>query len=86
MGVGGALFEQVDFANGRILNGRLSKYRVPRFSHTPKIELAILDRKDVPAAGAGEIPIVGIAPAIANAIHDATGVRVRSMPMLPALV
>jgi isoquinoline 1-oxidoreductase len=86
MGIGGALFEAIDFANGRILNPRLSQYRVPRFHDTPKIDIILIDRKDLPSAGAGEIPIVGIAPAIANAICSATGVRVRSMPMLPAFM
>ncbi|HEX7362067.1 MAG TPA: molybdopterin cofactor-binding domain-containing protein, partial [Bryobacteraceae bacterium] len=82
MGIGGALFEQIEFANGRILNDRLSKYRVPRFRDAPAIEAILIDRKNVPSAGAGEIPIVGIAPALANAIHDATGKRIRSMPLL----
>ena len=85
MGLGGALFESIQFADGRILNGKLSQYRVPRFADTPKIELVMIDRKDVPSAGAGETPIVGIAPAIANAIYSATGKRIRSMPILPAL-
>ncbi|MBV9762778.1 MAG: xanthine dehydrogenase family protein molybdopterin-binding subunit [Acidobacteriaceae bacterium] len=84
MGLGGALFEEIDFANGRILNPRLSEYRVPRFSDVPKIEVVLLDRKDIPSAGAGETPIVGIAPAIGNAIFSATGIRARSMPILPA--
>ena len=86
MGIGGALHESIEFANGRILNPRLSEYRVPRFSDTPKIEIVLVDRKDLPSAGAGETPIMGIAPAVANAIHSATGVRVRSMPMSPALL
>jgi nicotinate dehydrogenase subunit B len=86
MGLGGALFEQIQFANGRILNNRLSEYRVPRFHDVPAIETIVIDRKDVPSAGAGEIPIVGIAPAVANAIYNATGKRVRSMPLQPALV
>ncbi|MFL6414304.1 MAG: molybdopterin cofactor-binding domain-containing protein [Bryobacteraceae bacterium] len=84
MGIGGALFEAIDFTNGRILNGRLSQYRVPRFSDVPKIELVLIDRKDIPSAGAGETPIVGIAPAIANAIFSSTGLRIRSLPILPA--
>lgn len=83
MGLGGALFEAIEFADGRILNDRLSKYRVPRFGDVPKIDVVLVDRKDVPSAGAGEIPIVGIAPAIANAICSATGKRIRSMPILP---
>lgn len=84
MGLGGALFEAIDFARGKILNSRLSKYRVPRFSDVPKIELVLIDRKDIPSAGAGETPIIGIAPAIANAIFSATGTRIRSMPILPS--
>lgn len=83
MGLGGALFEEIEFENGHILNGRFSKYRVPRFSDIPPIETVLLDRKDLPSAGAGETPIVGIAPAIANAIFDATGVRLRSLPLIP---
>lgn len=84
MGIGGALFEAIDFANGKILNGRLSQYRVPRFSDVPQIDLVLIDRRDIPSAGAGETPIVGIAPAIANAIFNATGKRIRSLPILPA--
>ncbi len=81
-GLGGALFEAIEFENGRILNARLAKYRVPRFSDAPvHIESVLIDPKDVPAAGAGETPIMGIAPAIANAIFDATGKRIRSMPL-----
>ena len=83
MGLGGALFEQVDFAGNRILNARLSRYRVPRFKDMPVIESVLLDRKDLVSAGAGETPIVGIAPAIGNAIFDATGRRIRTMPLAP---
>jgi CO/xanthine dehydrogenase Mo-binding subunit len=85
MGLGGALFEAIDFAEGRIRNPLLSKYRVPRFSDAPKIDIVLIDRKDLPSAGAGETPIVGIAPAVANAIYSATQVRVRSLPILPSL-
>ena len=81
MGIGGALIEAVQFENGRILNPLLSKYRVPRFSDLPAIEVVLVDRKDVQAAGAGETPIVGIAPAIGNAVYRATGRRLRSLPM-----
>jgi CO/xanthine dehydrogenase Mo-binding subunit len=82
-GIGGALFERILFSNGRVENSRLSKYRVPRFSDTPEIEIVLLDRKDLPSAGAGETGIVGIAPAIGNAIFAATGTRLRHMPMTP---
>jgi isoquinoline 1-oxidoreductase len=82
-GIGGALFERILFSNGRIENPRLSKYRVPRFADTPQIEVVLLDRKDLPSAGAGETGIVGIAPAVGNAIFAATGKRLRHMPMTP---
>jgi len=81
--VGGALFEAIQFGNGEILNPKFSLYRVPRFSDAPPIEVVLVDRKDIPSAGAGETPIVGLAPAVANAIFDATGTRLRSLPMLP---
>ncbi len=83
MGLGGALFEQIDFADGKILNPHFSQYRVPRFSDVPKIEVVLLDRRDIPSAGAGESPIMAISPAIGNAIFDATGVRLRAMPLVP---
>jgi nicotinate dehydrogenase subunit B len=83
MGLGGALFEAIDFADGKILNASLSRYRVPRFSDVPVLETVLLDRKDAPSNGAGETPIVAIAPAIGNAILHATGQRLRSLPMAP---
>ncbi len=82
-GIGGALFESIDFENGKILNPRFSRYRVPRFSDMPKLETVLLDRKDLTSAGAGECPIVALAPAVGAAIFDATGVRLRSLPMVP---
>ena len=82
-GLGGALFEAIDFQDGKILNGKMSKYRVPRFRDLPVVETVLLDRKDLPSAGAGECPMVGLAPAIANAIFDAVGVRIRSLPLIP---
>jgi isoquinoline 1-oxidoreductase len=82
-GLGGALFEAIEFENGKILNGRLSRYRVPRFSDVPALDTVLLDRKDLPSAGAGECPMIGMAPAIANAIFDATGQRLRSLPLVP---
>jgi isoquinoline 1-oxidoreductase len=83
MGLGGALFEAIQFENGKILNPHFARYRVPRFRDVPKIEIVLVDRKDLPPAGAGETPIMTLAPAIANAIFAATGERLRSMPMYP---
>jgi nicotinate dehydrogenase subunit B len=82
-GLGGALFEGIEFQNGRILNRRFSDYRVPRFSDMPELEVVLLNRTDLPSAGAGETPIVGIAPAISNAIFQASGIRLRSLPLAP---
>ena len=83
-GIGGALFESIQFADGRIQNPHFESYRVPRFADTPHVEILLLDRKDLPSAGAGETGLVGIAPAVGNAIFAATGTRLRDMPMAPA--
>lgn len=84
MGIGGALFEQIVFADGVIQNACFSRYRLPRFGDVPPVlETVLLDRKDLPSVGAGETPIVAIAPAVGNAIFHATGVRLRSLPMAP---
>ncbi|MDX2247425.1 MAG: molybdopterin cofactor-binding domain-containing protein [Bacteroidia bacterium] len=82
-GLGGALFEAIQFEEGRILNPFFSGYRVPRFSDIPPIEIVLLDRRDLPSAGAGETPIVGVAPAIGNAIRDAAGIRLMTLPLVP---
>lgn len=81
-GLGGALFEAIHFENGKILNPHLADYRVPRFSDAPQIDVVLVDRKDQPSMGAGETPLTGVAPAVANAIFSASGVRLRSMPLL----
>jgi isoquinoline 1-oxidoreductase len=83
MGLGGALYEAIQFADGKILNPRFSDYRVPHFADVPVLESVILDRKDLPSAGAGETPITAVAPAVGNAIFQATGTRIRSLPMAP---
>ena len=82
-GLGGALFEAIEFENGRITNARFSRYRVPRFKDVPEIEAVLLDRKDIAPAGAGETPIMAVAPAIGNAIFDATRTRLTALPMVP---
>jgi len=83
MAIGGALFESIQFENGRVLNSRFSDYQVPRFKDVPAIEVVLVGSKGVPSAGAGETPIVGLAPAVGNAIFNATGIRLRSLPMAP---
>jgi isoquinoline 1-oxidoreductase len=81
-GLGGALFEWIDFKDGKIINPLFTTYRVPRFSDIPKIEVVMLNRKDIQSAGAGETPIFCIAPAIRNAIASATGKRLYKLPLL----
>jgi nicotinate dehydrogenase subunit B len=80
-GIGGALFEEVEFDHGVVRNARLKDYRVPRFSDVPAIEVVLIDRKDAPPFGAGETPMMAVAPAIGAAIFDATGLRPRRLPM-----
>jgi isoquinoline 1-oxidoreductase len=81
-GLGGALFEAIHFENGRVLNPHFKDYRVPRFRDVPRIEVELIDRKDVAPAGAGETPLMGLAPAVAGAIFSATGVRLRGLPLM----
>jgi CO/xanthine dehydrogenase Mo-binding subunit len=83
MGIGAALRERMEYdENGKVKNATFWKYEVPRFSDVPpKLDVELLDRSDLPSLGAGETPIIGIAPAIANAVFHATGTRLREMPL-----
>ena len=81
MGMGPALREAMQFEDGKILNASFADYRVPRFADMPKIDVHLVDNTDIPSAGGGETPIIAIAPAIANAVFAATGLRIRSMPI-----
>ena len=81
MGMGAALSEEMKFADGKILNASFAGYRVPRFKDVPKLDIHLINKTDIPSAGGGETPIIAIAPAIANAVFAATGVRIRSMPI-----
>jgi isoquinoline 1-oxidoreductase len=69
------------FENGRMLNASFGEYQVPRFSDLPEIDVHLLNRPDHRSDGAGETPIIAIAPAIANAVFNATGERLREMPL-----
>ena len=85
MGLGGALTEQIQFKDGRILNANFVGYEVPHFQDVPKIDVHLINRPDLPPAGAGETPIIAVAPAIANAVFAATGVRILAMPLRSGL-
>ncbi len=84
MGLGGALSEEILFADGAILNASFNHYHVPRFKDVPELEIHLLNRPDLASAGAGETPIIAVAPAVANAVFHASGVRIRSMPIRAA--
>jgi isoquinoline 1-oxidoreductase len=81
MAFGGAMFEAIRFSAGAITNAAFSGYRVPRLADIPPIDVVLIDRPDLPSAGAGETPMIAVAPAIASAIFDATGRRLRSLPL-----
>lgn len=81
MGLGGALTEEVVFEDGRIRTAGFRDYRVPRFKDVPPLDIVILNRPDLPSVGAGETPIIPVAPAIGNAVYHAVGVRLRRLPL-----
>jgi isoquinoline 1-oxidoreductase len=81
MGLGPALREEIKFQDGEITNASFREYRVPRLKDVPTMDVKAMNRQDVDAAGAGETPIIGIAPAIGNAVFNATGKRLRSLPL-----
>ncbi|MEC4573178.1 molybdopterin-dependent oxidoreductase [Streptomyces virginiae] len=87
-GIGFALTEnyQVD-AGGAMVNPNLRNYRIPTYADVPRTELLLVDSSDsvgpVRAKGMAECCINPVAPALANALHDATGVRFRALPLSP---
>lgn len=81
MGMGTALYEAIEVSNGVVLNSTLTRYQVPRISNTPDISVVLVGDPATPSTGAGEPGIVTVAPAIANAVFDFTGQRVRELPI-----
>jgi isoquinoline 1-oxidoreductase len=81
MGMGGALYEAIEFQDGRLLTAGFARYRVPRITNTPAIDVALVGDEETPSTGAGEPGIVPVAPAIANAVFDLTGERIRELPI-----
>jgi nicotinate dehydrogenase subunit B len=86
MGLGYALTEELHFRGGRLLDSNFDRYEIPRFSTLPEIETVIVEADNLPPQGGGEPAIVVMGGVIANAIYDATGARVRHMPMTPERV
>jgi xanthine dehydrogenase YagR molybdenum-binding subunit len=88
MGVGMALLEQTEYdpQNGAPINSSLADYLVAVNADAPSIDVHFLDYPDmeinqIGARGIGEIGLAGIAAAITDAVHHATGVRVRELPV-----
>ncbi len=87
MGLGLALMEETQFdeRNGRIMNASLAEYHVPVHQDVPEIEILFTDIPDphtpMGARGVGEIGITGVGAAVANAIYNATGRRIRELPI-----
>jgi isoquinoline 1-oxidoreductase len=86
MALGYTFSEEMHFEGGNILDRGFDTYSIPRFSWVPKIEAVILDRKDKPPRGGGEPAIIAVGAVVCNAIHDATGARLKQTPMTPARV
>lgn len=81
MGLGYALTEEIRFREGRVLDENFDTYEIPRFSWLPEIETVLVDNPEMPAQGCGEPAITTMGGVIANAVHDAIGVRLYVLPM-----
>jgi CO/xanthine dehydrogenase Mo-binding subunit len=90
-GLGQALFEDLAYRDGQLVNGSLVDYRLPRFTDLPDIFTTfIMEGGGGPgpygAKGMGEGGILAVAPAIGNAVYAATGIRLQGVPLTPELV
>jgi CO/xanthine dehydrogenase Mo-binding subunit len=90
-GVGWALYERIVIdETGKIENPQFRNYRIPAFADIPRTEIYFADTHDsigpLGAKGMGECPINPVAPALANALEDATGIRFRELPFRPDLI
>jgi len=83
MGMGYSLYEQIRFKNGQVLDENFDTYRLPRFTDMPSIQTLLIPNPTLAAQGGGEPAIVVMGALLANAIHDAIGVRLLQMPMTP---
>lgn len=85
--IGWALHEQLQFEDGRLMNGNLADYTMPTADALPRINSSIVESNDpngpLGAKGASETAILPGAPAIANAVYDAIGVRITDLPITP---
>lgn len=86
MGLGYALMEYIRFRGGDILDRNFNTYRIPGFQDLPEIHTVLVPNDDLPPQGGGEPAIVCIGATIANAIFDACGARMFTMPFTPERV
>ncbi len=85
MGLSAALKERVDFANGGVETSNFDNYNELRMDEVPEIEVHIVRSKDK-MGGIGEPGLPPIAPAVANAVFNASEIRLRRLPMIPQTV
>ena len=83
MGLGYALYEDLEFEGGKIKTKSFNNYTITKFSTTPKIECVFIDKMDSKPQGGGEPAIICMGGVIANAVFDACGTRVKRMPITP---
>jgi len=86
MGLGYALTEEVHFKGGEIRDLNFDTYELPRFSWLPKIETVLVPNDSLPPSGGGEPAIINMGAVVANALFDATGARLRRLPLTPERV
>ncbi len=84
MGLSAALGEEMTFTDGRADQQQLNAYPLLRMRQAPPLEAIVLSTPEAGAGGMGEPPVPGVAPALANAIFDATGKRIRALPFKAA--
>jgi nicotinate dehydrogenase subunit B len=80
------LLEEVKFDRSRVLSLDWSSYPILRFSDVPKLDIDLVDRPNEPPLGAGEAACSAVGAALANAVYDATGTRLRTVPFTPERV
>ncbi len=85
LGVSTTLFEEVQFASGCVASANFDDYRILRMSENPEVNVHIV-KSDEEIGGIGEPGIMPLAPAVANAVFNATGKRIRRMPLTPERV
>jgi len=83
MGLSAALFEEIKFSGGKIYTSNFDTYQITRFSDAPLIDIILVDNPNLPPQGCGEPAITTVGAALANAIYDAAGARLYTLPLTP---